>query len=226
MAIVSHHAVDANIFRRGGVTVAPLYLYDSDYAQSRRPNLNMEIVHKFESATGLLFTHEKSDTEANFAPIDIIDYTYAILYSHKFRSTFDDELKIDYPKVPYPTNAEYFWTLVALGRELRDLHTMDVSPSTERISFIGEASPVVEKYSFKDGCVYIGKAKYFVAKSGIDLESAWNYTIGGNQPLQKWLKDRKNIALTVSDIEHYKRIIVAVVRTIELMDEIDAVIKL
>ena len=226
LATVSHYAVDANIFRRGGVTVAPLYLYTADYTQSRRPNLNMEIIHKIEATTGLTFVCEKSDDKTVFSPVDIIDYTYAVLYSHKFRITYDDELKIDYPKVPYPANAKYFWMLVTLGEELRNLHTMDVILSAEAISYKGEPTPTIEKISFKDGCIYIGKAKYFTTNDNSGLEKAWNYTIGGTQPLQKWLKDRKNTTLTISDIEHYKAIIAAVTRTIDLMDEIDAIIEL
>ena len=43
---------------------------------------------------------------------------------------------------------------------------------------------------------------------------------------QKWLKGRKGSILTADDIEHYKHIIIAINRAIELMDEIDNVIEL
>lgn len=54
---------------------------------------------------------------------------------------------------------------------------------------------------------------------------AWNYQLGGYQPAQKWLKDRKGRTLTAEDIEHYKRIIGAITETIRIQREIDEVIE-
>lgn len=36
---------------------------------------------------------------------------------------------------------------------------------------------------------------------------AWDFQIGGYQPAQKWLKDRKGRALSWDDIRHYQKII-------------------
>ena len=52
-------------------------------------------------------------------------------------------------------------------------------------------------------------------------ETAWKFYIGGYQPAQKWLKDRKNRTLTHDDIIHYQKIIVALFETERLMGEID-----
>ncbi len=38
--------------------------------------------------------------------------------------------------------------------------------------------------------------------------SAWEFYIGGYQPAQKWLKDRKGRKLEFEDILHYQKIIV------------------
>ena len=51
-----------------------------------------------------------------------------------------------------------------------------------------------------------------------------NFYIGGYQPAQKWLKDRKNRTLNFEDILHYKKIIVALTETDRLMKEIDRII--
>ena len=53
----------------------------------------------------------------------------------------------------------------------------------------------------------------------------WDYDLGGYQPAQKWLKDRRGRALTPEDIEHYKRIIGAITETIRIQKEIDEVIE-
>ncbi|MGP4849357.1 type ISP restriction/modification enzyme, partial [Marinobacter sp. 1Y8] len=58
---------------------APLYLYPKDEAKSTRtPNLDLEIVSDIAKAIGLTFTNEKSDEAGTFAPIDILDYIYAV----------------------------------------------------------------------------------------------------------------------------------------------------
>ena len=66
------------------------------------------------------------------------------------------------------------------------------------------------------GRVYINSTQYFDNVP----ETAWNFYIGGYQPAQKWLKDRKDRILTSDDIMHYKAIIAALVETQRLMSEL------
>ena len=54
-------------------------------------------------------------------------------------------------------------------------------------------------------------------------EVAWNFYIGGYQPAQKWLKDRKDRTLDYEDIRHYQKIIVALSETDRIMREIDGI---
>ena len=51
------------------------------------------------------------------------------------------------------------------------------------------------------------------------------FYIGGYQPAQKWIKDRKGRVLSYEDIQHYQKIIVALVETDRLMKEIDKIEK-
>lgn len=67
------------------------------------------------------------------------------------------------------------------------------------------------------GKVYINDTQYFANVP----ETAWNFYIGGYQPAQKWLKDRKDRTLEFDDILHYQKIIVALSETDKLMKEID-----
>ena len=139
---------------------------------------------------------------------------------------FSDQLKIDYPKIPYPIDAEYFWKMVDFGKSLRNIHTMDEIPDTNSVVFVGTGDNAVEKYQLKNGRVVINSKQYFEQNNPSITEAVWNYTIGGNQPLQKWLKDRKGLKLSNKDVQHYKGIIAAIEKTMELMDRIDEVIEL
>jgi hypothetical protein len=69
------------------------------------------------------------------------------------------------------------------------------------------------------GTVWINDEQYF---DRVPLV-AWNFYIGGYQPAQKWLKDRKGRELSFEDILHYQKIIVALFETDRLMREIDKI---
>lgn len=69
------------------------------------------------------------------------------------------------------------------------------------------------------GHVCINETQYFANVP----EVAWNFYIGGYQPAQKWLKDRKDRELSTDDILHYQKIIVALTETDRIMKEIDKI---
>lgn len=202
--------------------ISPLYTYPdtSDLLAeiTRKPNLNMQIVGSVAQGLGLTFTPEKTDATNTFAPIDLLDYIYAVLYSPSYRETYKEFLKIDFPRVPYPRDATQFWQLVALGGELRQLHLLEGAAFNQLItSYPQDGSNVVDKPRYDDGKVYINNTQYF---EGVP-KLAWEFYIGGYQPAQKWLKDRKGRTLGFEDILHYQKIIKALVETDRLMQAID-----
>jgi hypothetical protein len=69
------------------------------------------------------------------------------------------------------------------------------------------------------GNVFINDLQYFANVPQV----AWEFYIGGYQPAQKWLKDRKDRTLSFEDIIHYQKIIAALTETDRLMKEIDAI---
>ena len=69
------------------------------------------------------------------------------------------------------------------------------------------------------GKVWINDEQYF---DNVPL-NAWEFYIGGYQPAQKWLKDRKERTLEFDDILHYQKIIVALTETDRIMKEMDKI---
>ncbi|SFC35387.1 type ISP restriction/modification enzyme [Kaistella jeonii] len=124
----------------------------------RTPNLNPEIVKEIADKLGLQFVNEKSTSTSSvtsistssvtsistssvtsavsepveLAPIDLLDYIYAVLHSPTYREKYKEFLKIDFPRVPYPKDKDTFWQLVQLGGEIRTLHLLE--------------NPVIENY--------------------------------------------------------------------------------
>jgi hypothetical protein len=52
----------------------------------------------------------------------------------------------------------------------------------------------------------------------------WEMTIGGYQPLDKWLKDGRGRWLGFDEVQHYARMVIALRHTRRLMEEIDGLI--
>lgn len=219
----------------------PLYLYpDTSVQQSfdeiqgkRTPNLNPEIIKQIAAQINLTFTPEKEATANTFAPLDILDYIYAVLHSPTYRQKYKEFLKIDFPRVPYPKDKETFWQLVELGGELRQIHLLEspkVEASITQYPNDGdniitrkqtEASPGLKLAhpAAPTGQVWINDRQYF---DGVPV-IAWEFYIGGYQPAQKWLKDRVGRQLSFEDILHYQKIIVALTETDRLMKIIDGI---
>ena len=135
----------------------PLYLYPETTAQQtigqtteRTPNLNTEIVKQIAEKLGLSFTNEKETTHTTFAPIDILDYIYAVLHSPTYREKYKEFLKIDFPRVPYPKDKDTFWQLVKLGGEIRQIHLLE-SPTVEQYitQYPVDGDNVVRKVRFE-----------------------------------------------------------------------------
>lgn len=205
----------------------PLYIYPETNGQQtieqsneRKPNLKAEIVNQIAENLGLTFTNEKEATENTFAPIDILDYIYAVLHSPTYREKYKEFLKIDFPRVPYPKDKDTFWQLVKLGGEIRQIHLLE-SPKVEQYitQYPIDGNNEVGKPKYKDGKVYINDKQYFDNVPQV----AWEFYIGGYQPAQKWLKDRQGRTLEFDDILHYQKIIVALTETDRLMREIDKI---
>lgn len=212
---------------KGTPSQFPLYLYQEtkeqqtiDQSEERTPNLKAEIVKEIAEKLDLTFTNEKVATENTFAPIDLLDYIYAVLHSPTYRKKYKEFLKIDFPRVPYPNDKSTFWQLVKLGGEIRQIHLLE-SPKVEEYitQYPLDGDNVVDKPKYKAGKVFINDTQYF---DNVPLV-AWEFYIGGYQPAQKWLKDRKGRQLDFDDILHYQKIIIALSETDRLMKEIDKI---
>lgn len=202
--------------------VFPLYLLKNNtLLDNRIPNLNTAIVEQIARLIGLSYEEVKSGDPDAFAPIDLLDYIYAVLHSPSYRETYKEFLKIDFPKVPYPKDKEQFRALAALGAELRQLHLFE-HPEIDNLitEFPAAGDGVVEFVKYDKGKVRINGRQFFDKVP----KEAWEFYIGGYQPAQKWLKDRKGRTLSSDEIIHYQKIIVALVRTAALMKQIDQVV--
>jgi predicted helicase len=201
--------------------VFPLYLYPNInqsekllLEEQRRPNLSPEVLKAIDNNLG-------------YTPIpeSIFYYIYAVLHSPTYRTRYSEYLKRDFPCIPLTSNDKLFRQLADYGEQLVQLHLM-TSPKldnliTKFVEGTGKRTVASGHPKYKDGAVHINtKGDKFTEVP----EEVWNFYVGGYQPCQKWLKDRKGRTLSDEDILHYQKIVVALKETIELMTKIDEAI--
>ena len=213
--------------RLGAGYIFPLYLFKENMGQEERiVNFNKELYDKIAKCLNYLPCYDDnvlvdpiSDYNGVLYPQALFDYIYAVLHSPSYRERYKEFLKIDFPRIPYPTDWEKFRDLAEKGEELRGLHLMEDIPSKTGVSYPVGGSHQVECYRWENNRVYINSEQYF---EGVP-ENAWNFYIGGYQPAQKWLKDRKGMALSLEDLMHYEQIIYVLQETGRIMQEIDSI---
>jgi hypothetical protein len=210
----------------------PVYTYTTPeetagtlFAQTettRKANLAPAFVTAFAEKLSLKFIEDgQGDLKATFGPEDVLYYAYAVFHNPTYRTRYAEFLKIDFPRLPLTSDKKLFAKLVEKGKQLVELHLLK-SPKVEDFitAFPVSGDNKVEKVSYEKNKVWINTSQYF---EGVP-ENVWGFQVGGYQVCEKWLKDRKERALSGEDIHHYQRVVVSLKETIRLMQEIDKTI--
>lgn len=210
MCVISNRTKEQNM-------VFPLYLYDKEddlYNGDRKINFNTEIYKKIVEKIG----GYEHDTPAEIA---IFDYIYGVLSSPTYRELFSEFLKIEFPRIPWPSSSVEFWKISFNGKRLRELHLMSSSSLNDvNYSFEGDGDNVVKrigKDSYRNGDIWINDSQCFKSVP----QKAWEIWIGSYQPARKWLKDREGRVLAFDDVKHYQKIITTLIETDQIMNEIN-----
>ena len=210
---------------KGGETIFPLFiheknsLFNNDINQTS--NISSKFIESIKKITGLKWINKSfGDLNSNFGARDILGYVYAVVFSNEYRTRFEDQIRVDFPRVPLPSNQKTFTALAKLGEKMVHTHLMNSNNQVEEFipEFIGK-SYMVEAVSWATDTVWIDRDMTSGFK-GVSLNT-WELVFGAHQVSQKWLKDRRGQILTREDIENYIKVVVALTKTITLMTEID-----
>jgi hypothetical protein len=118
-----------------------------------------------------------------------------------------------------------------LGEKIRKLHQLEGIEKRDIVTSYPINLPtdnnLVTKKEYKvldngKGRIWINDKQYFDNVP----EGVWQLFVSGYRPLDKWLDDRKGKKLTSDEIRHYQKIIVALQKQIDIMNEIDSIIDL
>ena len=227
-----------------GSYVSPLYLYpngklpDDDLfvreepdEPARRPNLSAAFIADFCAKLSVKFIPDGLGRPAKreIGPELIFHYAYAVFHSPAYRQRYAEFLRTDFPRLPLTGDYELFRELAGLGGSLVDLHARGHGEG-KGPGFPVKDGNVIEEVRYQPpqpdgsdrhgGRVWINDRQYF---EPVPAE-AWSHPIGGYQPAERWLKDRKDRTLGYDDLTAYARIIHALGETRRLMAEIDRTI--
>jgi len=190
----------------------PLYLYEGgterELRPEQKPNLVDWLLPKLRAAYGF-----------RPSPEQVVAYLYAVLYSPTYRKKYAEQLRTDFPRVPWTAEGKLFRQMARLGQRLIGLHLLD-SPELDppAAKYHGRGNDMIHQVRYDETTqrLYINPDNYFEPIS----PAIWTYQIGGYQVLAKYLKDRKGRRL--DDPVLYLRIATAIARTLEVQGQIDA----
>jgi predicted helicase len=157
--------------------------------------------------------------EHRYAPQEILGYIYAVLHAPSYRTRHAEFLRIDFPRVPFPQEAEDFEILSKLGWSLVEMHLLRHMAPMELAQYHGKGDHAVEtvRYSQTEQAVWINKTQSFRPVP----EDVWNFHTGGYQVLDKYLKSRKGRTLSLDEINHVASVAGALAFSIAQMEKID-----
>lgn len=215
---ISNKIIDRN-FTNYKTYFAPIYLYEKIDASKE---LNFDEACKTNFKAPFLDFLKKylggSLLKSEDYPYKILSYIYAVLYAPSYRSRYKEDLKYDYPRIPFTDDSSLFSSLSSLGSALIDLHLLKKVPAPSS-SYPVSGDDNIDFCKFEEGKIKINSSQYFDNIS----EEVYNYSIGGYKPIEKYIKARET--LTLSDIMHIQKVISVIEKTIELQSSIDEVYK-
>ncbi|WP_424947089.1 type ISP restriction/modification enzyme [Candidatus Spongiihabitans sp.] len=190
--------------------IFPLYRYDTAVGQTtRNENLNPEFRRWIDDRYAIAHS-----------PEDILGCIYAILHSPDYRKRYADFLRSDFPRIPFPDDNDEFKRLADIGGELIKAHLLRDHCAGDLAQHAGTGtSHKVEKIRYDETAerLYFNQDEYFAPIP----PQVFNFQIGGYQPLDKYLKSRKDRTLTLPETETIQKTANAIAFTIEKMREID-----
>ncbi|NQS97268.1 MAG: N-6 DNA methylase [candidate division Zixibacteria bacterium] len=216
-SFISQHVSDYHLIGHQSY-IFPLYVYSYNDNNSifnntkpviKTPNISLQFVETL-----------KKCYSKELSPEKILYYIYATLYSNIYRTKYTEFLKIDFPRIPFTKDYPLFTKMAELGERLVNLHLLkSVEIDTPIAKFQGKGNNIIKFVKYENGRVRINNTQYF---EGITPE-IWEYQIGGYQVIKKWLNYRKGRALDLEDIKHICRVATALLKTIEIQEEIDII---
>jgi len=213
----------------------PLYLKTTN-DWKKKTNLSNELIQCLSNSWNLNFTINsdfEGNLEENFSPKDIFYYIYAILHSEIYRKRYNHFLSLDFPIIPFFTNLELVRKLINKGKELIELHLIDVMGDKTLKNKKQVSIKVITSKSSNEVVKNKGKKKYTNGRlflnddcfiDGIS-EKVFRFHVGGYPILEKWIRENSNEIITAEKMITLTNMIIIIENTISISNEVDKLLK-
>jgi len=193
--IITNNTPDVHFFKaRGDLHTAPLYLSAPNLIDPKAPqfksNLNTTITAKFTSL------------DSSITDLDIVDYIYGVLNDKAYTTKYNQFLKSNYPRVPYPDSIATFNRYKDAGSKLRVTH-LDDTTEDSKSTYNATTNNKIEKVTFSNNKLYFNKSSFFDNIT----QDMFDFKIGASQPLKNWLESRKEDSFDESMVEQFLNVI-------------------
>lgn len=221
LVYATQHPSDLNIFYRGGGLVFPLWVGQSEV---KTHNFNEAVLEKFLGDLQFSSIDDLQEFQ-NFkagivGPRDVFNFIYGILHSSAYRTKFKADLEIGLPPLARTKDLTDYYKVAELGKLLLDLHLSEVKSDGMGLAVRvqGSGNNVMEEVRFESpDRVHFNKTQCF---EGVPLD-AFVLKIGGYQPLEKFLADRKGSILSYEQVVQYDLAVYKAMETLELRNQLD-----
>ncbi len=210
--VADRHVLDGVLRsdNRGSESVFPLLIREGE---SWRENL----APAFREELGRIADRGAAHA-VELSPHDVLAWLYATFQSPTYRKQYAARLRIDFPPVPLPRDAEQLQTRIATGRRLLALHLGRVEFTAElpELHAPEDSVTLAAGYPrFRPERIWLNRTCWL---GGID-ERVWQYRAGIHQVCRKWLADRKGRGLDRAELQRYRQLVAAISQTLRCVHE-------
>lgn len=204
----------------GRSCVFPLMVNDGGIERNgKRYNFEPENFSRIVEMTRRLTARGKRSKEAT--PDDVFYYIYGVLHCPRYRLVFKNFLWQGFPRIPWPSSPDEFWSISEKGEALINLHLMssnNVNGDTYQFTGNGDnrISDDDKTRKYDNGKIKINSYQGFENVP----EDLWNFCIGNYKPAQSWLSARAGMKIKLDDIKHYRKILNNLAETQKIMQTI------
>ncbi|MFX0098740.1 MAG: type ISP restriction/modification enzyme [Candidatus Hodarchaeota archaeon] len=186
----------------------PLYLYNDDPSEKE---INFH--------ENFLKHVNKQYPGENIEPLSIFAYIYGVLHLRAYKERYKELLKYDFPRIPLVKDVSSFKKIIDAGKRLIDLHLLNFKTNNSKIKLVGTGNYIVDKiqYDINSEMLHLNDKQVV---EGIPPD-VWSHKIGSYPVLKKWLKSRKNMELSPSDINNFIKIAISIDLTLEIIKELN-----
>jgi hypothetical protein len=185
-------------------------------------NLQPQFIDRITKSLDVSFSQSSKGKDVICAE-DIFGYVYSVLHVTSYRKRYSNLLQLDFPVIPVVRDISLFRSMSSIGARLADLHLGRSKGAEKSFELKGRGSNKIESVKYDESAkqIWINASQSF---EKVPL-AVWSYRVGAYDVCQKWLKDRKGLALHPRHVSQYCEMLARVYEATVTVQQLDRCIE-